>query len=145
MDIKYKALAALLSNPLYTHLRSKYKEACANCQRVLRNMENEWWLILTAKFQGYVDSEDLQNFNSALKQVYGTSDRLLAPVRDQAAVLLTDWRDVLNRRREHYSVLLNFNNPSDRHVLDRILQRDAIYQVDTRPTLQEVEHVVLTL
>ena len=96
MDTKNKVLAALLSNPSSTHLRSMYNEAHASCKRVLRNLENEWWLKLTAENQRYADSGDLQNFHSALKQVYGPSDRSLAPVRSQAGVLLTDGKDILN-------------------------------------------------
>ena len=146
VDTKNKALAASLSNPSSVHLRNKYKEARANCQRALRNMENEWWLRLAADIQGYADSGDLQNFHSALKQVYGPTDRSLAPVRSRAGdILLTDRVDILNRWREHYSVLLNTNNPSDRQILDRIPHRDPIPLMDTLPTLQEVEHAVLNL
>ena len=100
---------------------------------------------MAAEIQGYADSGDFQNFHSALKQVYGQSDRSLAPVRCPACVLLMDGKYILNRWREHYSVLLNVNNPSDRQILDRIPQRDPIPQMDTLPTLQEVEHAVLTL
>ena len=42
-------------------------------------------------------------------------------------------------------MLLNVNSPSDRQILNRIPQRDPIPQMDTLPTLQELEHAVLTL
>ena len=124
----------------------KYKEARANCQRILRDMENEWWLKLAADIQGYADSGDLQNFHSALKQVYGPSDRSLAPVRSRdGSTLFTEKDDILKRWREHYSVLLNTNNPSNRHILDRIPQKARVTQMDVTPTLQEVENAVRNL
>ena len=146
VDTKNKALAASLSNPSSIYLRNKYKEARSNCQRALRNMENAWWLKLAAEIQGYADAGDLQNFHAALKQVYGPSDRSLAPVRSRAGdVLLTGKSDILSRWKEHYSVLLNTDNPCDWQIMDLIPQKDPIPQMDDMPTLQEVEHAVQTL
>ena len=146
LNNKKKALAASLCNPSSIFLRDKYKEARANCQRILRDMENEWWLKLAADIQGYADSGDLQNFHSALKQVYGPSDRSLAPVRSRdGSTLFTEKDDILKRWREHYSVLLNTNNPSNRHILDRIPQKARVTQMDVTPTLQEVENAVRNL
>ena len=146
IDAKNKALAASLSNPSSTYLRNKYKEARANSQRTLRNMENEWWLKLAADIQGYADSGDLQNFYSALKQVYGPTDRSLAPVRSRDGdVLFTGKNDILSRWREHYNMLLNTENPSDPQILNRLPQKEPIQQMDMTPTLQEVELAVRTL
>ena len=55
-----------------------------------------------------------------------------------------DGQFILNRWRENYSVLLNVNNPSDRQILDRFSQRDLTLQMNTLPTIQEIEHSVLT-
>ena len=146
LENKNKALAASLSNPSSTYLRDKYKKARANCQRILRDMENEWWLNLAADIQRFADSGDLQNFHSALKQVYGPSDRSLVPIRSRDGnTLFTDKDDILKRWKEHYSVLLNTNNPSNRNILDRIPQKPPITQMDVTPTLQEVNHAVRNL
>ena len=80
INAKNKAHAASLSNPSSTFLRRRYREARSNSQRDLRRMENDWWLNLASEIQGYADSGDLQNFHSALKQVYGPSYHSLAPV-----------------------------------------------------------------
>ena len=109
-------------------------------------MENAWWLKLAAEIQGYVDARDLQNFHAALKQVYGPSDRSLAPVRSRAGdALLTGKSDILGRCKELYSVFLNTDNPCDWQIMDLIPQKDPIPQMDDTPTLQEVEHAVQTL
>ena len=102
IDAKNKALAASLSNPSSTYLRVKYKQAPSHCQRILRNMENDWWLKLAAEIQGYADTGDLQNFHAALKQVHGPTDRSLAPVRSRTGdVLLTGKSEILNRWKDH--------------------------------------------
>ena len=146
LDNRNKALAASLSNPSSVYLKNNYREARSNCQRALRNMENEWWLKLAAEIQGYADAGDLQNFHTALKQVYGPSDRSLAPVRSRdGRTLHTDKNEIISRWKEHYSVLLNTDNPSDPQLLNLIPQRDTASHMDSLPTLEEVEHAVASL
>ena len=44
LDRKYKANAAHIHNPTSVHLKEKWKEARLEAQRVMRAMENDWWL-----------------------------------------------------------------------------------------------------
>ena len=81
LENKYKAHAAHNNNPSSTHLWEKWKQSRSTCQRELRAMENQWWIKISVEIQRYADAGDQQNFYSALREVYGPSDRSLAPVR----------------------------------------------------------------
>ena len=77
-------------------------------------MENAWWIRKSEEIQQYADAGDQQKFYSALREVYGPSDRSLAPVKTaDGARLLVNKNEILNRWKEHYSTLLNTNNPCD--------------------------------
>ena len=110
---KHKALTAHLANRTSDRLREQWKLARSAAQRELRSMENSWWLRLAEEIQGYADAGDLHNFYDALKRVYGPSDKSLAPVRTKEGdKLLTSKTEIMKRWKEHYSTLLNTNNPS---------------------------------
>ena len=96
ISTKNKALAVSLSNPSSTYLKQQYKDARSNSQRILRRLENEWWLKLSADIQAYADSGDLQNFHSALKQAYGPSYNSLAPVRSRDGDTLHSENDLVS-------------------------------------------------
>ena len=139
LETKYKANAAYLNNPSSAFLKRKWRESRSEVQRVLREMENQWWLQLAAEVQGYADSGDLQNFYAALKKVYGPSDRSLAPVKSQdGSTLYTDKRGILERWKEHYSSLLNTRNPINLSCLESIPQLSVVREMDLMPTIQEV-------
>ena len=136
---KHRTHAALLSNPSSTHLREEWRKVRANAQRVLRNMENTWWLKLAEEIQGYADSGNLHNFYDALKRVYGPTNRSLAPVRTQdGSSLLTGKTEIMARWKQHYSTLLNTANPSEPACLQNIPTFPMISELSEPPTLQEV-------
>ena len=139
LDEKYKAHAAFKNNPSSTCLNQRWKDAKSTCQRELRAMENEWWIAKSQEIQRYADAGDQQNFYSALREVYGPSDRSLAPVRSaEGDRLLVNKKDILERWREHYSTLLNTNNPSDPSQLDALPGIPEVSSMEVPPTLDEL-------
>ena len=81
LDSKNKGHAARNGSPNSVYLRERWRNLRAQTQRCLRDIENQWWLDKAAEIQRYADSNDQQNFYSALKQVYVSRSHNLAPVR----------------------------------------------------------------
>ena len=81
LENKYKAHSAHKSNPSSVRLKDKWKDARSACQRELRALENQWWIEKSEEIQRHADAGDQQNFHAALREVYGPTDRSLAPVR----------------------------------------------------------------
>lgn len=143
LDRKYKANAAHVHNPTSVHLKEKWKEARSEAQRVLRAMENDWWLNKSSEIQKYADSGDLQNFHAALRRVYGPTNRALAPVRSlDGSILHTNKSEILDRWKEHYSQLLNTQNPSDSAQLEDVPDFPEITEMDLCPTFDEVQTAI---
>ena len=139
LQSKHRALAAHLSNPASVYLKEKWKEKRASAQRMLRQVENDWWMGLAAEIQGFADSGDLHNFYEALKRVYGPSDRSLAPVRSRdGRVLLSQKSEIMDRWKEHYSTLLNTHNPINSAALTDIPHHPTIRELDEPPSMEEL-------
>ena len=146
LDRKYKAHAAHKNNPSSAWLNDKWKESRATCQRELRAMENEWWIRKSEEIQRYADAGDQQNFHSALREVYGPSDRSQAPVRSaDGDTLLVRKDDILKRWQQHYSTLLNTNNPSNPAILEDVAGLPEVTDMDTPPTYEETLQAINSL
>lgn len=146
LKAKNKALQAFLNNSNSDYLKRQWQFKRAEAQRILRDMENDWWLNVATDLQGFADCGDLQNFYSSLKQVYGPTNRSLAPVRSQdGTTLLTNRNQILERWQEHYCNLLNTHNPCDPAQLDAIPDMPTVYEMDANPTIEEVKKAICCL
>lgn len=139
LEAKNKAHQALLSNPSSDFLRQQWRDKRAEAQRTLRTMEDDWWTEVAVDLQGFADSGDLQNFYSSLKQVFGPTNRSLAPVRSKDRTTLHINRNqILERWQEHYCDLLNSQNPCEPAQLDSIADRPTVRELEDPPTYEEV-------
>ncbi|BHF64844.1 hypothetical protein SprV_0200785800 [Sparganum proliferum] len=62
----------------------------------------------TEEVQGYVDRNETKNYFKAIKTIYGSPNKVTAPLfRSDKSTLLTEKSQVLKRRAKHFRSILN--------------------------------------
>jgi len=135
-----KTLSEHLKDPNCAHKKKKHRELKAQVQRVTREMKNTWWVEKSKEMQQYANNNDMKNFFSATKKIYGPSTQGLAPLKskDGTKVLKTN-KEVLSRWQEHFDELLNRNPIIDENAIHEIPQHRKDESLGKLPTLEEVE------
>src|SRR3989441_187155 len=96
-----------------------------------------------AEIQGHADRHETKEFYSSLKEVYGPTQSMVAPLKSaDGSSLLTDKTDILLRWRQHFNELLNMPSQPLRTALDAIEQKPEHANLDTPPTLEEVHAAI---
>src|SRR4051812_11569793 len=117
---------------------AEYKQICHDVQNKLRVMRDNWWNQKAAEIQGHADRHETKEFYSSLKEVYGPTQSMVAPLKSaDGSSLLTDKTDILLRWRQHFNELLNMPSQPLQTALDAIEQKPEHANLDTPPTLEE--------
>ena len=136
---KRHAHDALLSNPHSQSHKTRLKNIRSQTQKILRNMENEWWKKKAHEIQQYADTNNSHGFYDAIKSAYGPQRRNITPVRSaDGNTLFKDSQQITNRWAEHFSSLLNLANPSTPETLDVIPNLPLLNHLDEPPQLPEI-------
>ena len=139
LKAKNRAHTDCLKNPTSTVLRQRFVKLRHEAQKALRNLEDTWWKALSLEMQGYVDTNNIHKFYECTKRINGPIKRNILPVRStDGNSLIRDRKAILSRWAEHFSLLLNANNPSNHSVLHELPSLPACTDLDTPPTLDEV-------
>ena len=93
------------------------KETSTNClitalrktiQQKLRHMQDSWLIKKADEIQEYADKNDMKNFYSGLKEIYGPTTSGSSPILNKDGTnLITDKEDILKRWAEHFDSVLN--------------------------------------
>ena len=136
----------VLRNPSSAAHRQRFTDLRAHAQRELRRIENQWWVNLAEEIQRYADDNDTHNFYNSIKEVYGPTTHSTTPVRSaDGTTLIKDVQGISQRWAEHFSTLLNGGLTPDRSILSEIPQEEIKLELDSLPSLREVEDSVRTL
>jgi hypothetical protein len=139
LKIKNQAHIDCLRNPTCPALRQRFKDLRSQAQRRLRIIEDTWWKDISAEIQGHADRNNMHQFYECTKRIYGPRKRSILPVRSSdGESLIRDRHGILARWAEHFSSLLNANNPSDHSVLDDLPTLPPCIDLDTPPSLEKV-------
>uniref|UniRef100_A0A3B3HTA8 Reverse transcriptase domain-containing protein n=1 Tax=Oryzias latipes TaxID=8090 RepID=A0A3B3HTA8_ORYLA len=123
--------------------KSKYKTVKSELQRKLRQMKNVWWTKKADGIQSLADRNDSKAFFASLKEVYGPKGACLDPVKSiDGSVLHTDKSKIMERWREHFSLLLNPETTVDDVAVSNIPQLPVRYHMDTPPTTEELDKAI---
>ena len=91
------------------------------------------------------DSQIQETFRTS-KQVFGPTSHSLPAVKSkEGTVLNTDKQHIMSRWQEHYRELLNTRNPCDPAVLDTIPEKPIVHDIDTPPSIEEVNCAIRSL
>ena len=143
LNEKRKIHDALLKHPWSHDLRNRYKNIRSETQRLLRIMENEWWLRKAQEIQGYADTNNTHGFYDAIKTVYGPQKRNITSVKSADGSILYKEKDqIIARWAEHFEHLLNHENPNDPTVLHNLPDLPPIEVLDQPPQFSEVLNAI---
>ncbi|BHF64842.1 hypothetical protein SprV_0200785000 [Sparganum proliferum] len=71
-------------------------------------MQGAWMTRKKEEVQGYVDRNETKNYFKAIKTIYGSLNKVTAPLlSSDRSTLLTENSQVLKRRTEHFRSVLN--------------------------------------
>ena len=109
-------------------------------------MQDKWLSEKADEIQFYADRNDLKNFYSALKTVYGPTSSVSSPLfRADGNILITDKEKVLERWAEHFSCVLNRPSTINEEAIARLPQVPIKHSLADVPTVAEVEKAVKRL
>ena len=91
-------------------------------QRRVRQIKNNWFLNKANQAEIFYNQNNLREFYSTLREVYGPRSKSTHQIRSKNGTLLTTEKEISNRWIEHFSDLLNIESDADMEILNEIEQ-----------------------
>ena len=146
MDEKHRLHSANLNDPLSAAKKAAFCNVKSSLQLELRRMQDKWLSEKANEIQCYADRNDLKNFYSALKTVYGPTSSVSSPLfSPDGNILITDKKKVFERWAEHFSRVLNRLSTINEEAIARLPQVPIKHSLADVPTVAEVEKTVKRL
>ena len=121
LDEKHRLHSAHLNDPLSAAKKAAFCNVKRSLQLELRRMQDKWLSEKADETQFYADRNDLKNFYSALKAVYGPISSVSSPLFSaDGNILITDKEKVLERWAEHFSCVLNRPSTINEEAIARL-------------------------
>ena len=99
-------------------------------QREVRTLKNDWWQRRAEELQSMADNHNYRGLFAGLKAIYGPINNAVVPVSTaDGSKLLTDFKDIRARWKEHFNDLLNQEGSA---------HSDACQQLKRKPTRNEL-------
>ncbi|KAK3885996.1 hypothetical protein Pcinc_009823 [Petrolisthes cinctipes] len=119
------------------------KQAVADCQRGIREVQNTWWQRKAAEIQNYADQRDLRRFYAATKEVFSPTRSSVGGLKDvDGATTMTDSEGILSRWKSHFENLLNYqaNTPND--LIRMTPQYPVRHWMSLPPSIQDFDKAI---
>ena len=85
----------------------------------------------------------MKRFYESVKTVYGPQPASSSPLLSaDGSTLITEKSRILERWAEHFDAVLNRPSHINEEAINRLPQVDIIHEMDTPPTLPEVEKAI---
>ncbi|KAK3873525.1 hypothetical protein Pcinc_021493 [Petrolisthes cinctipes] len=120
-----------------------HKQAVADCQRGIREVQNTWWQRKAPDIQNYADQRDLRQFYAATKEVFGPTRSSVGGLKDvDGATTITDSEGILSRWKSHFENLLNdqANTPND--LIRMTPQYPVRHWMSLPPSIQDFDKAI---
>ena len=106
---KHRAHKAVLNDPSNTAKKQSLSAIRSVILQKLRQMQDSWLSKKADEIQAFADRNDMKNFYSSLKEIYGPSaSGGAAPLlSSDGSSLITDKEAILDRWAEHFDSVLN--------------------------------------
>ena len=133
-----------------THLVHLHDPQCTTKKDALRSISRtvqlkprerpDFWLSARAdQIQGYADKNDMKDFYSSLKKVYGPTGAGSSPfLRADGTKFTSEKNKILERWDEHFDGVLNRPSSINGKVIEQLSQVPVNESLDVTPTLGEV-------
>nr|VZI02743.1 unnamed protein product [Spirometra erinaceieuropaei] len=114
--------------------KAAFYRSCRQIQQRLREMQDAWTASKAEEIEGYADRNELKNFFSAIKAVYGPPTKGTAPLLStDGNTLLTEKTQILQRWAEHFRGLLNRPSAISDAAIERLPQVETNVDLDLPP------------
>ncbi|KAK3860523.1 hypothetical protein Pcinc_033430 [Petrolisthes cinctipes] len=133
----------ILENQPTAENKRTHKQAVADCQRGIREVQNTWWQRKAADTQNYADQRDLRRFYAATKEVFGPTRSSVGGLKDvDGATTITDSEGILSRWKSHFENLLNdqANTPND--LIRMTPQYPVRHWMSLPPSIQDFDKAI---
>ena len=108
LEDKHRAYRAHIDDPKSTVKKDVLRNIRSTIQLKLRQMQDSWLSSKADEIQCFADRNDMKNFYSALKEIYGPTSSGSSPLLSaDGTTLLTDKDKILERWAEHFNTVLN--------------------------------------
>ena len=102
-------------------------------------MQDAWLSKKADEIQGFADKNDMKNFYSGLKEIYGPTTSGTSPLLNiDGTALITDKEDILKRWAEHFDSVLNRPSVINDEAINRLPQIPTNEALDIMPTREEL-------
>ena len=108
-------------------------------------MPDSWLSTRADEIQAYADKNDMKNFYSSLKEVYGSTSASSSPLLSIEGTKLISENKILERWAEHFSGVLNRPSSINDKAIKRLLQVPVNKSIDVTPTLGKVQIAICQL
>lgn len=144
---KQRAHKAVLNDPSSTSKKQKLSAIRSVIQQKLRQMQDTWLSKKADEIQAFADRNDMKNFYSSLKEIYGpTASGGASPLlSSDGSSLITDKEAILNRWAEHFDSVLNRPSSINDEAINRLPQIPTNVALDCTPTLAELHKAISQL
>ena len=146
LDEKHRLHRVHLNDPSSKSKKDAYCNIRGSVQRELRQMQDTWLSNKADEIQSYADRNDMKNFYTAIKAVYGPTKSGSSPLLSaDGNVLITDKEKVLERWAEHFRNVLNRPSAINEEAIARLPQVPINHSLADLPSVAEVEKAVKRL
>jgi hypothetical protein len=139
LDEMHKFHRVHLDDPYSESKRSAYSMSKRTVQLELRHMQDTWYSQQADTIQTYADKNDMKNFYSSLKAVYGPTSSSSPPLLSaDGTTLISEKEDILKRWAEHFDSVLNRPADINEEAIERLPQIPTDNSLAEPPTAEEV-------
>ena len=122
--------------------KAAFSNARKMVQKKLHEMQDTWLSQKAEEIQRYADTKDMKRFYKSVKTVYmyGPQPASSSPLLSTDGTMLINEKScILERWAEHFDAVLNTPSHINGEAINRLPQVDINHEMDTPPTLPEVE------
>ena len=145
LEKNHTANKALLNDPSSAAKKQALTALRKTIQQKLRHMQDSWLSKKADEIEEYADKNDMKNFYSGLKEIYGPTTSSSPILNKDGTTLITDKEDILKRWAEHFDSVLNHPSAINDEAINRIPQIPTNEALDTVPTQEELVKAISQL
>ena len=139
IEKKHVAHLAHLHNPQWTTKKDALRSMHNTALLKLHKMQDSWLSAKADDIRGYIDKNEMKNFYSSLKDVYGTTSVTSSPLLSADGTKLISENKILERWAEHFDGVLNRLSSINDKVIEQLLQVLVNESLNVIPTLGKVQ------
>ena len=146
LDQKKSVHKALPNDPSSTAKKQALTLARKTIQQKLHHMKDTWLSEKADEIQSFADKNDMKNFYSSLKEIYGPTTSGSSPLlNNDGTILITNTDDILKRWAEYFDSVLNCPSVINDEAINHLPKIPINKALDSIPTREELRKAISQL